>query len=335
MTAHGYKPVTGWVDQGVQDIVEIETESGTIFRCTPHHRVAVLTDVYGGHTFKYAADLTPEDRLMFITQSIDGVPQSLVQLPSKRTADHSGSLVTQPELNTETAWFLGKFFADGYVHVTEVDARGKHGNTQFSISSNTGETAQMERVSAWMQAHGLHIQRLQGKGSWVTLRSSNRQIARWIAAYKAPNTTLEIPESIWRSPADVRAAFLAGLMDGDGCFTDRPVTVVATVYEEFARQVVKLLATLGIIAEIRQRRPADLVRGWHAQWIVTIKDALALQKAEVVIGSHACTPWVGRRGKQSGYTVPGWMVRRDVPRDRWSALWPSGRRSGRARATPT
>ncbi len=324
MTATGYKPVTGWVDQGVQEIVEIVTESGTIFRCTPHHRVAVLTDVWGGNTFKYARDLTPEDRLLFITHPIDGTTQELAQLPEKREADHSGSLVKQPALDGETAWFLGKFFADGYVQITDYDEHGKGGNTQFAVACHTSEIDQIERVSAWMEDHGLTARIIYQEGKWVQIRSGIRQVARWMSQYKQPNTTLSVPEAIWRAPADERAAFIAGLMDGDGCYTDRPVTIISTVYESFGREVVRLLATLGIVAEIRLRRP-ETKEGWKPLWMVTVKDALAIQNAAALIGKHACGVWVARKGKQSGYTVPGWMVKRDLPRKEYVNLWPSSR----------
>jgi ribonucleotide reductase class II len=334
MAAHGYKRVTALVDRGNKDIVEILSESGTLFSCTPNQRVAVLTDVWGGHTSKKAHDLAQDDRLLFITRATDGVCEPLLSLPDRRASDHSGSTVYQPALDTETAWFLGKFLADGYVQVTPHNQRGKLGNTQFSVACGTKELDQVERTIAWMTRHGLHVQRLRGNGNWITLRSSNRRIARWMTGYKMPNTPLNIPDVVWRSPIEIRAAFVAGLMDGDGCFTDRPVTVVATVYEQFGRTLVKLLATLGVIAEIRCRRPAT-PRGWKAQWIVTIKDSLALERAEELIGSHACTAWVGRVGKQAGYTVPGWIVKRDVPREQWASLWPSSRDPNMNSATLT
>lgn len=334
MTAVGYKPVTGWVDQGVQAVVEIVTESGTIFRCTPNHRVAVLTDVWGGHTFKYARDLTPEDRLLFITHPIDGELQPLPSLPEKREADHSGSMVLQPALDVETAWFLGKFFADGYVQLTDHDARGKGGNTQFAVACHTSEIDQIERVSAWIECHGIAARIVHQDGKWIQIRSGNRQIARWMSQYKQPNEPLTIPEAIWRAPVEIRGAFVAGLMDGDGCFSDRPVTILSTVYETFGREVVKLLATLGIIAEIRVRRPAT-EQGWKALWIVTVKDALALQQGAAVIGQHTCGEWIARKGKQSGYTVPGWMVKRDLARTQYVNLWPSSRDENMNSATLT
>ncbi|NJM08161.1 hypothetical protein HC891_21245 [Candidatus Gracilibacteria bacterium] len=184
ITSNGYKTVTGWVDQGVQGIVEILTESGTLFRCTPNHRVAVLTDVWGGHTFKYARDLTPEDRLLFITHPVDGETQELLPLPEKREADHSGSHVKQPVLDTETAWFLGKFFADGYVQLTNHDNHGKGGNTQFAIACHTDDINQIERVSAWMEDHNITARMVYQNGNWVQIRSGNRQIAHWISSYK-------------------------------------------------------------------------------------------------------------------------------------------------------
>lgn len=334
MTDRGYKPVTGWVDQGVQGVVEIVTESGTIFRCTPNHRVAVLTDIWGGHTFKYARDLTAEDRLLFITHPIDGSTQELLALPEKRDTDHSGSQVLQPLLTTETAWLIGKFFADGYVQVTEHDERGKGGNTQFNIASHLNEIAQIERITAWMEDHGVTARLQMNDGNWVQIRSGNRQIARWMEQYKQPNTPLVIPECIWRSPAEIRAAFVAGVMDGDGCYSDRPVTIVATAYESFGRDIVRLLATLGIIAEFRMRRP-ETEQGWQAQWVVSIKDALALQTAAEVIGQHACGVWVPRKGKQAGYTVPGEFVKRDLPRQRYASLWASGRDANMNSATLT
>ena len=171
-------------------------------------------------------------------------------------------------------------------------------------------------------------------GNWVQIRSGNRQIARWMSQYKQPNTALAIPEAIWRSPADVRAAFVAGLMDGDGCYSDRPVTVVSTIYETFARETVTLLATLGIIAELRIRRP-ETEAGWKTQWVVSIKDALALQNAAALIGEHACGLWVPRKGKQAGYTVPGELVKRDLPRKEYVKLWSSSRGEDMNSATLT
>ncbi len=317
MTAEGYKPVTGWVDQGHQQVVEILTESGTVFRCTPHHRVAVLTDVWGGYAFKYARDLTTEDRLLFITHSIDGEPQLLQALPE------SGLNLIQPELTPETGWLIGKLFADGYVHEGAHGQRSKGDNTALSLTCHTAALNQIERVTAWLEQHGIPARLVYTNSSQVQIRSGNRQFVRWLSLYKPAHEPLRIPESIWRSPADVRAAFLAGLMDGGGWATDRPLTVAATSDEAFARSVVQLLATLGIVAEV-QTRQDTAEQGGPALWLVTVENALALQTAHRLLEPHTCTLWQPRKGAQTAYTVPAWMAERDLPRDTYADLWTGG-----------
>mgnify|MGYP001615354651 FL=1 len=335
MTASGYKPVTGWVTQGVQQLAELVTESGTVFRCTPNHRIADLSDVWGGYVFKQAQHITKDDRILFITHPIDGVPTHFLPLSIKRNSDHSGSSVSQPQLNADSAWFLGKFFADGYVQITPHTPNGKDGNTTFSIACHESETEQIARVNDWMMRHGLNAgDHASEDERCVKLRSNNRQIARWMYQYKQPNVPLRIPEEIWRGSQDVRAAFVAGVMDGDGTYSDRPITVVSTVYEGFARDIIKILATLGIIAEMRMRRP-ETPDGWQPLWVASIKDAHAVTRASEIIGMHACGTWIRRKGKQAGYTVPGKFVKRDVPRTLWKQKWPSGRDENMNSATLT
>ncbi|HYY88261.1 MAG TPA: LAGLIDADG family homing endonuclease, partial [Chloroflexota bacterium] len=60
-----------------------------------------------------------------------------------------------------------------------------------------------------------------------------------------------------------------------------------------------------------------------------------MQRAERTVGAAACGTWVSRSGRQAGYTVPGWMVRRDVPRQAWVSVWPSGRDPNMNSATLT
>ncbi len=334
LTTAGYKSVTAWFDQGVQAIVEIMTESGTIFRCTPHHRVAVLTDVWGGHTFKYARDLTPEDRLLFIAHPIDGEAQALLPWPERHAADPHGPLLVQPSLDTEMAWFMGKFLVDGYVQVEDRAEHIQGSNTYVAVACHTSEIDQIERVSAWMDTHGIPARIVYQEGSWVQIRSSNRQIARWMSQYRQPQLPLVVPEALWRATVDVRAAFVAGLMDGAGCYTDRPVTVVSTADEVFGRDIVRLLATLGIVAEICIRRP-EPQHGERVQWVVSIKDAHALQYAAELIGTHACGVWVARKDKQSSYTVPGWMVEHDLPHQQYRQFWSPGHTEHMNRAVLT
>lgn len=315
MTDGGYKKVIDWVYQGKQQLVEINTESGTMFKCTPNHRIAVLKDVFGGYIFKRADELNSTDRLLFITQAIDGEEQQLVSLPEKKIADHSGSIIKQPVLDEKTAWILGKFFADGYVQITKHTAIGKKGNTQVSFSCHINEIDQIQRIKEWFVSILIIPQTVKTKGNRVVIRSSNRQLARWFVQYKQAKQPLIIPTCIWKSKKTIRASFLAGVIDGDGCYTNRPFRVVSTVYKQFGYDLIKLLATLGIIAEFHISRKSK--GKWQTLYRVNIKNDKSLQIFRDIIASYP----IHERERHFGYTIPKEFAVRDIKNQDYRKKW--------------
>ena len=320
VTERGYKSVTGVMEQGVQNLVRIHTESGTYLDCTPNHRVAVLSSALGDYEFKEAQNLIGGDRLLFVPMEGDGVDAPLPALPEFFPHDSKRVCIGQPNLTTEFAWFLGKFFADGHVQV--------QGNrVRASVSCATSEPDQIARIVAYLETLGVSKTVRKGEGNWVVIQINAAQFSRWLSTVKVSKEPLQIPEYIWRASVPIRSAFLAGVMDGDGSFGARPVTVVSTVYENFGREIVRLLASLGVVSELRKissNRPDS----WQQLWNVSIKDARTLRIAEEVIGSYACTEWVPRHQSQNGYTVPRNMIVRDLPRNMYSSRYSSQRPRG-------
>lgn len=323
VTDNDYKSVTRIFDQGVQEIVEINLEGNRTFRCTPNHRVAVLSDIFGGHQFKQAKDLRPDDRLLFINSSCGGVYTRLAPLPEKRPADHSGSYVRQPEMCPSTAWFMGEFFANGYVQVTDHDEFGKGGNTQCMVACNAKDEDQIRKVTHWMKDHNLHVQVIgpTSRDQSVKLRSSNRQIARWMRVYKQPHIPLTIPEEVWRGTEDVRAAFLAGVMDGDGSVGYGPPSVVSTCYESFADDIMRLLATLGIISEKHVTRKEGNEMGWQPLFTVSVRSHHAIRRCIDLLGPYLSRKITMPRSRGRGYTVPNVMARTSIPHSTYVGVW--------------
>lgn len=311
LTDDGYKKVLDHVYQGRQGLVEIKTETGAKLYVTPDHRMAVLSDVKGGYEFKQAQNLFGEDRLIFINQSIIGTNQELKKLDDFREADQVRTDIKQPELTIETAWILGKFLADGYVYITEYDENGKGGNCHVEFACHTKEVKQIERIKKWFESIGIEAKVAEGEGNWVKVRSCNRRIARWFGNYKEPNKTIKVPEEIFKSPTNIRWSFLAGLGDGDGSFTARPFVEVSTIYEDFGRDVVKLLSSLGIISEIRRHR--EEIGNWKPLWTVSVKDSRSLDVVRSNFSEFSTKPPIPyRKVKQAGYTIPNKFVRRDL-----------------------
>ena len=324
VTLQGYKPVTATWNQGVQNVVTINLEGNKKFICTPNHKMAVLIGADGSYEFKEASRLEKYDRLIFVNVPTDGVPTYLLPLPEKKLADHSGSKVKQPLLTTNTAWFLGHFFADGYVYVTQHNSKGKQGNSYISTANNaTTDIEQIQRCSSWMEEHGLHVSKWgpAEDENCIKLRSSNRQISRWLYQYKQPHKPLVIPEEIWRAPVEIRAAFIAGVMDGDGSFSGGDVRVVSTVYDNFARDIISLLASLGIISEFHITRKSDNREGWQALYTVGIRSRVAQKNFQKIVGKYMCKKFTVNSRSGKGYSIPLDMAKGFVPNSVYRKKW--------------
>ena len=64
--------------------------------------------------------------------------------------------------------------------------------------------------------------------------------------FKQANTEIRVPEFILKARHHVKLAYVAGVTDGDGCTGSRPIIVVSTVYEKFARDLQNVLYSCGI-----------------------------------------------------------------------------------------
>jgi ribonucleotide reductase, class II len=107
------------------------------------------------------------------------------------------------------------------------------------------------------------------------LRANSRALARWFHRHiKQPSSDIRVPAFIRDAGRDIRAAYLAGLLDADGRVRkDGGIDQLTTVYRVFADDVVTLLAGLGVGCRLtgssaQKRRD----RGENAQdfWTVSI-----------------------------------------------------------------
>ena len=58
LTSNGYKAVSDWVEQGIQEVLEIHHQAG-VFKCTPKHKMAVMT-APNKYEWKQARELKPD-----------------------------------------------------------------------------------------------------------------------------------------------------------------------------------------------------------------------------------------------------------------------------------
>lgn len=240
LTSKGFYPVTNFFVQGEQSLCRIRTQDG-ILDCTPDHKVAVLTDIYGNYKMVKAKDLKEGDRLIFVPQSIPG---TATELPEFRGQIHKAAKPIQiPALTTDVAYFLGYLQGDGSV-------ASDGWRVRFRVHEDS--PAILDRLTAVGREFGLDTYTLRTPEQCQTkayeLQFNSSALNLYLKQFKQPFQPLVIPDCILLGTIDIRKAFLAGLADADGCHGQR--VLVASSYERFLQQVQALYASLGITVRI-------------------------------------------------------------------------------------
>ena len=322
-TPLGFRKVVNKFAQGIQEVYEIETNATTP-RATLNHKIAVLADAKGEVAWKRIEELGAGDRLMHNTQVLPGTTTHLpLDFTMVRpTQSHTVKQIIVPELTPDVAWLIGLTHGDGYVALGRNKYGKPYGRVEWAMN---GLDTQMPRIQAKIDTalslfglkatHGL----VNGENTMKSVCSSMRLAEYFYQYIKQPNTTLEVPKFILQGSVDVRAAYLAGLMDSDGAVNNRPPCLVTTVYPSFMRQVAAILSSLGIAGRIRIDIPQE--QKWQVKYSLRLP-ALKNQY-NALIAPHSVRVCRGdtppdntrvkgglRQGlKMYGFTVPGSIMR--------------------------
>ncbi len=291
LTSKGFYPVTNFFDQGTQSLCRIKTQNG-YFECTPDHKVAVLTDVYGNYEMVKAKNLTEGDSLIFVPKSIPG---TATELPEFRKQTDRAKPITIPALTTDVAYFLGYLHGDG-----SVAADGS--KVRFRIAEHQSEI--IARLVSVAQSFGLDTYALrtpeQCKAKAFELQLNSSNLNRYLAQFKKSFTSISIPDCILLGTQDIRKAYLAGLADADGCHSQG--VLVASVHQDFLRQVQAVYASLGITtrqcSSVRKRN-----NKWEAEslWGRSPSTKLSKRGELVTVGHDAYEITVTLLSKYSAY----------------------------------
>ncbi|WP_442936008.1 LAGLIDADG family homing endonuclease [Nostoc sp.] len=309
-TPLGFRRVVDKFDQGFQDVYEIETNA-TYPRATLNHRQAVLADAQGGITWKSIANLVEGDRLLHNTQVLPG---TVTHLPPDFTESRPSNSRTAksfviPELTSEVAWLIGLTHGDGYIALGRNKYDKPYGRVEWAMNSlDTELTTRIQaKIDAALALFGLTATHgiIKGENTAKSICSSIR-LAEYFHRYiKQPNIPLAVPSFILQGSVDIRAAYLAGLMDSDGAVNNRPPHLVTSVYRSFIRQVSAVLSSLAIAGRISITHPQQ--SGWQVKYNLTIP-ALK-ERYNALIAPHSVKRELRQGLKMYGFTVPGAIMR--------------------------
>lgn len=309
-TPLGFRRVVDKFDQGFQDVYEIETNA-TYPRATLNHKQAVLADAKGGVNWKSVASLVAGDRLLHNTQILPG---TVTHLPTDFTESRPSQSRTSkdlivPDLTPEVAWLIGLTHGDGYVALGRNKYDKPYGRVEWSMNSlQIEQTTRIQaKIDSALALFGLTATHSITKGE-NTAKSicSSIRLAEYFHSYiKQPNVPLVVPNFILQGAVDIRAAYLAGLMDSDGAVNNRPPHLVTSVYQSFIRQVGIVLSSLGIAGRVSTTRPQQ--QGWQIKYHLTLP-ALK-ERYNAIIALHSVKGELHQGLKMYGFTIPGAIMR--------------------------
>ncbi len=309
-TPIGFRQVLNKFDQGIQDVYEIET-NGTIPRATLNHRIAVLKDAKGTIQWKCVNALESGDRLLHNTEILPGI---FTDLPTDFTEQRpeqsrTAKSITIPKLNPEVAWLIGFTHGDGYVALEKNKHDQPYGRVEWAMNSNQTSLCQrlQEKLDNALSQFGLTARHgiVNGENTAKSVCSSIRLAEYFYQNIKQPSVALGIPSFILQGSIDIRAAYLAGLMDSDGAVGGRPPHLITSVYHDFVREVGAVLSSLGIAGRVTITRP-DHTK-WQTKYNLTIpafKD-----RYNSLIAPHSVKGKIREGLKMYGFTIPGEMMR--------------------------
>ncbi len=308
LTADGFHVVKANLKQGEQDVVKIKTQVG-YFYCTPNHKVAVLTSATGEYEWKQASDLQEDDRMLFTAESIPGsqtsLPPSNYERPSRA---YSAKEITVPDLDTDMAWFIGYYQANGHSAIRNSTDTKRNGTVSVSIPTAAPQV--IEKIVLQISRFGVNARVTESDGEWVNVRVASVPLALYMQSHiKVSNEEIRTPDFILQGTEEIRSAYIAGILDGDGSIASRPISIASSIYPNFLSDVQAVCASLGFATYFGWTRPPQ--GKWKPLYHLNIKGSKQENKFRDLVKSHLVykiPAFNERKREQFSYSVPPEMV---------------------------
>jgi len=231
--------------------------------------------------------------------------------------------ISIPKLDEGTAWLLGFTQGDGHVrYMPYIGKRTRRGWLSYPVAKDGFHDSFcariVEQLGRWSSTP---ITRYQYTGYEVLTLKSVALAQYFYENVKQAKQPLRVPEFIFSSPAAVRSAFLAGIFDADGSCRTRPVSLCCTIYKDFAEDLRRLCASLGLLSYIRIQRVKPVK--WKTKYVLCVRGLTSRQLAEKLLLPHSIK-YVATEKRKSGtacFSYPGkWLLPRGCQYDRISVL---------------
>ncbi len=218
--------------------------------------------------------------------------------------------VTLPtHLTAELAYVLGYAYGDGYViqgkKVTWSDEKG------LSLSvAHAYPDIQERLITSLKKLFSVDPVIEHGDGACNNVKIYSRMVVEWLQAnglLKQKAACVRVPEAIFRSPAEVVAAFIGGYFDADG--SDRSHKGgygIDSVCREMLEDIQLLLLGHGIVSHMHMQDRGLL--GWRHIYRLIVTGAQFKERFSTFISCCKDKHVVGHRSHRLSYPMAEWKA---------------------------
>ena len=312
-THKGWHPFTYVFRNGTKDLYEVTTSRGYCARVTLDHKMGVLRD--GEIVTIPLRELEEGDEILVL---LGENPKNhteyvaLVSTPYQRPKMSTtlNEQVTLPtHLTAELAYVLGYAYGDGYViQGKKVTWRAEKG-LSLSVAHAYPEI-QQRLITALKKLFSVYPIVEQGDGACNNVKIYSRLIVEWLqenGLLKQKAEHIRVPEAIFRSPAEVVAAYIGGYFDADG--SDRSHKGgygIDSVCREMLEDMQLLLLTYGIASHIHTQDRSLL--GWRHIYRLVVTGAQFKERFSKFISCCKDKQVVGYRSHHLSYPMAAWKA---------------------------
>jgi ribonucleoside-diphosphate reductase alpha chain len=303
LTHKGARPVADFMSNGRKQCYRLRTVEGYEVEVTEGHKFAYWNDIEGGFDVKPIEDFAPGDALYALLAPSEGgtsIPLFTPEVTDPANATTTAEMQLPAELDERFAYVIGLAYGDGELRTTYPY------RLRVAFCKDEAGRISAERFRQYSRdLFGEEPLLLGDESGHQQLGFTRKRLIEFLAANgiaKGKCDELGFPKMLFQAKPEVRAAFVAGVIDADGTYARRGGWSISSIDRVFLAEMQRLLLTLGVPSKIKLSRAQ---RGsWRALYRLHIVGHTFVERLVALIARHSAK--VEASYEPSGGADKGW-----------------------------
>ncbi len=306
LTHRGPRKVADFMPNGRKQCYRVLTREGYEVEVTQGHKFAYWNTAEGLFEVKPIERFEPGDALYALLQPSEGGTAIPLLAPVIADPVNATTTVEMPlpsELDERLGYILGLAYGDGELR-TSYPYR-----LRIAFAKDDAGRVSAERFRAYSrELFGEEPLLLGDEEGHQQLGFTRKRLIEFLAANglaKGKADGLRFPELLFRATPEVRAAFVAGFVDADGCYQRRGGWSISSIDRAFLVQLQRLLLSLGVPSKLKLSR--DRRGTWQPLYRLSIVANAFVERFTKLISLHSAKAQL--RYEPSAGADKGWGYR--------------------------